>query len=85
MYFTYILYSELRDKYYIGSSENLERRLERHNAGGTPSTKSGRPWKIIYYEQFNSRTEAIKRENQIKAMKSLKYIEMLIQESLFRG
>jgi putative endonuclease len=42
-YFVYILYSQSRDRYYIGSCSNIQTRLERHNAGATPSTKPGRP------------------------------------------
>lgn len=47
-YYTYILYSPTKDRYYIGSSEDPERRLIRHNAGATPSTKPGRPWEVVY-------------------------------------
>ena len=80
-FFTYILYSELRDRYYIGSTENIERRLERHNQGATKSTKSGRPWKVVYNEEYQTKSEAIKRELYIKRMKSRSYIESLINSS----
>jgi len=77
-HFTYILYSKTKDRYYIGSTADVEKRLERHNAGATKSTKSGRPWKIVYSEKYNSKTDAIKRENYLKRMKSRKMIESLI-------
>ncbi len=79
-YFVYILYSELMDKYYIGSSSDIEKRLLRHNAGATKSTKPGRPWKIIYFEEYRSKSEALKREKYIKRMKSRILIEKLIEE-----
>jgi len=80
-HFIYILYSEKRDRYYIGSCADLNERLIRHNAGATPSTKPGRPWKIVYTETHPSKTEALKRENYIKRMKSRAYIENLIGKS----
>ncbi len=78
MYYTYILYSETTDRYYIGSTSDLQTRLARHNAGATTSTKHGRPWKIAYTEQFSEKSNALKRELQIKQMKSRKYIEALV-------
>ena len=77
-YFVYILYSNTRDRYYIGSCENIENRLLRHNQGATKSTKSGRPWILKYYEEYATKTEALKRELYIKRMKSRKYIQNLI-------
>ena len=47
-YYVYILYSEIANHYYIGSTSNTEKRILRHNAGSTISTKQGRPWKIVY-------------------------------------
>jgi putative endonuclease len=47
-FYTYILYSEKLDRYYIGSAQDVRQRLERHNAGATKSTKPGRLWKIVY-------------------------------------
>jgi len=81
VYYTYILYSITRDRYYIGSCSDLKLRLERHNAGNSRSTKSGIPWKVVYLETFNSKSEALKREYYIKRMKSRKYIESLINKS----
>ena len=79
-YFTYILFSGKTDKYYIGSSQDIWKRLERHNAGATPSTKTGRPWELVHVEEFNSKTDALKREKHLKQMKSRVYIETLIKK-----
>jgi putative endonuclease len=65
-------------RYYVGSCSNPQKRLQQHNAGRTPSTKPFRPWELIYTETFNTNSEALKRELQIKKMKSRKYIEGLI-------
>ncbi len=77
-FFTYILYSDSKDRYYIGSTEDIHFRLARHNAGATPSTKAGRPWRIVYTEEFQTKTDALVCENDIKKMKNRKYIETLI-------
>lgn len=83
-YFIYILYSESADHYYIGSCANIESRLQRHNAGATPSTKLGRPWKVVYSEICIDKTEALKRKNYLKSMKSRKYIEQNLLHAMAR-
>ncbi len=78
MFYTYILYSVSKDRYYVGYTSDLAVRLNRHNTGSSSSTKSGIPWKIVYFEEFATKSEAIKRELSIKNMKSRKYIESLL-------
>jgi putative endonuclease len=77
-YTVYILYSQSKDRYYIGYSQNVDERLLEHNNGSTPSTRPGIPWRIAYQEECADKTAAIRRENKIKKMKSRKYIERLI-------
>lgn len=80
MYFVYILYSDKCNKYYIGQTESLTRRVDEHNQGkGGAFTSACIPWALVYHESFESRQEAIKREREIKGKKSRKYIEYLIQ------
>ena len=80
-YFIYILRSSKSYHYYIGSAADPDERLVRHNAGATPSTKIGRPWKIVYTEIFPTKTDAFKREIYLKRMKSKTYLENLIREN----
>jgi len=68
-YKVYILKSELKPRFYIGHTNNLENRLNCHNTGKVRSTKSYKPWKIIYTEEFENKKEAYKREMQIKSYK----------------
>ncbi len=77
-FYVYIIYSEKTNKFYTGYCSNIIERVEKHNNGSTPSTKPGIPWKLVYEECFDSKTDAIKRENEIKRKKSRKYIEFLI-------
>ena len=78
-FFIYILYSEKFDRYYVGHSSDTVKRLERHNKGMVPSTKFYRPWRMIYIEEFKTKSEAAARELEIKNKKSRKYIESLLQ------
>ena len=79
-FFTYILRSTKSGKYYVGQSENLKTRVVDHNKGKVKSTKSERPWELVYFESYNTRSKAYNREQEIKKMKSRKYIETLINK-----
>jgi len=78
MFFVYILYSKSADRYYVGQSENLEQRLQFHNSGGVFSTKPYGSWELKYTENFRTRSEAMRREREIKKRKNRRYIENLI-------
>jgi putative endonuclease len=78
MYFVYILESKKTHKHYIGSTSNLERRLAEHNEGRVKSTKKYIPWKIIYTEEYLTKSEALKRERQIKSYKGGEAFKKLI-------
>ena len=78
-YYVYILYSPSCNKYYVGHTNSLERRLAEHNLGqGGKFSSNCAPWKLVYQEVFLSRAEAMKHEKEIKNKKSRKYIEFLI-------
>ena len=62
MYSLYILWSKSQKKSYTGTTNNLFKRLALHNGGQVKSTKSGRPWILIYHEKYNTLSEARKRE-----------------------
>jgi putative endonuclease len=50
--------------------------------GATPSTKAGRPWKVVFELEFGSKTEALKYENYLKRMKSRSILESLIKNRI---
>ena len=77
MYTTYILWSDRIQKYYVGSMADMIKRLERHNSSREKYTSIGVPWKIVYTEEFQTRSEAIKRESQIKKRGAKRYIESM--------
>jgi putative endonuclease len=78
MFWLYILQSSRDGSYYIGQTKDLDERIARHNLGHSHSTKAKRPWKLMYQEDYQTRSEAQKREYCLKRKKSKKYIEYLI-------
>ena len=77
-YCFYILQSEKDGSYYLGQTANLEDRLKRHNQGRSRYTRNRGPWKLVYQEEFSSRSEAVRREQQCKKRHSKEFIEKLI-------
>jgi putative endonuclease len=72
----YVLRSETTGRYYVGSAEHIDNRVIEHNAGRVSSTRSYRPWVLVYHETFASRADATRREREIKRMKSRRWIEV---------
>lgn len=75
---TYILRC-FDNRYYIGSTKDIDSRLEDHLKGKCKFTKPRLPVLLIYRENFPTYSEARKRELEIKRLKSRKAIEKLIQ------
>ena len=83
-YHVYILLSSDKLHWYIGSTNNLEDRLKRHNSGRSKYTKPFKPWQIVYHEEYKTRSEAVKREFYLKSPKG--YHEYLsIKSSIKTG
>jgi putative endonuclease len=66
MFYVYIIESIRYGTYYIGQTNNLPERLRRHNNGIVKSTKSRKPYRLCYFEEFDTRSEAMFREYEIK-------------------
>ncbi|MEH6682308.1 MAG: GIY-YIG nuclease family protein [Sediminicola sp.] len=79
MFFVYILESERDSTFYIGQSSDLTKRLEYHNTGLSKYTSKKTPWKLVYYEEYETRTEALKRERFLKKQKNRKFYQSLIK------
>ncbi|NUQ81660.1 MAG: GIY-YIG nuclease family protein [Bacteroidetes bacterium] len=78
MYYCYILFSSKTGRFYIGSAADLETRLNHHNAGYDKSTRPGRPWELVWSNQYQTRSEACRKERLIKSWKSAVKIRELI-------
>lgn len=66
MFFVYVLRSEYYNRFYVGMTSNIERRLGEHNKGKTKSTKGYLPWKLFFFEEYPTRASARKREIYLK-------------------
>ena len=66
MYYVYILKSSKNEDIYIGFSEDIKRRVKDHNRGFVRATKPNKPWRLVYYESYADKKDAIKRERQLK-------------------
>ena len=66
MFIVYIIHSIKLNKYYTGSSDDLDRRLKEHNRGKTAFTRRGIPWELVYQKSFLTRAEAARFEKRIK-------------------
>ncbi|MCC5908500.1 MAG: GIY-YIG nuclease family protein [Balneolaceae bacterium] len=75
MYFVYILRSQSTHRHYYGHSGNLEERLKDHNSGKVRSTKGGRPWELIYHEEFETKSEAFRRELFFKSIEGYRFLK----------
>ena len=80
MYYTYIIKSTSSDAYYIGQTNNLQDRIDRHNQNRNKYTKGKGPWKLEYSKSFNSRAEAVRLEMKLKSFKNKQYLEKWIAE-----
>jgi len=78
-HWVYILQSESSGKLYKGQTSDLERRLKRHNtheAGSRRYTyKQKGPWRLLYSEDFSTRSEAMKREKFLKSGQGREWIK----------
>jgi len=74
----YILKSSKNNRYYIGSTIDVNNRLQKHNKGLVYSTKNNRPYKIELIQEYETITKAKQIEYKIKKLKRREYIEKMI-------
>lgn len=65
-FYTYVLVSLKNYDIYVGSTADVVKRVALHNQGRVKSTKGYRPWKLLTHKEFDSRSEAVKREKFLK-------------------
>ena len=80
MFKVYVLEGQKNARYYIGSTRDLESRLQHHNSGKVKSTRFIRPLKVVYAEDYDTRSEARSREIYLKSLKSSRTIRQLIDQ-----
>ncbi|MCE2708281.1 MAG: GIY-YIG nuclease family protein [Bacteroidota bacterium] len=81
MFFVYVLYSPSANKFYVGYTSNLESRLLSHNELGTKDwTKRYRPWNLVYTESYESKSSALKREQELKTGVGREFIQKILNK-----
>lgn len=81
-YYVYILRSLKDQSFYIGFTTDLKSRLSRHARGGVQSTKLQLPYKLIHYEYFINRQDAISREEYLKSGFGRKQLQQILKNTL---
>ena len=66
MYYVYLLQSEKDKRFYVGFTSDLKRRIFEHNTAKVQSTKAFIPYRLIYFEGFRSKKDALNREKMLK-------------------
>ena len=84
MFTVYAIHSETSDKIYIGQTIDINLRLIQHNSEGTNhlgkfTFQNKGPWVLVYKEEFKTRTEALKREKQLKSFRGREFVRSLIK------
>jgi len=75
MYYAYIIKSLISDFYYKGHCQDLEKRIAQHNSGMTVSIRPFLPFKLVYFESFETKEEAIFREKYFKSAAGRRYLK----------
>lgn len=81
-FYVYVLLSLKDNKFYIGSTNNLKRRLKEHQNGKNISTSKRLPLKLIYFEGHLSKLDAERREKYFKTTKGKVTLRTIIRDSL---
>lgn len=69
MFYVYVLKIKNTGRYYIGQTQDLTKRLEKHQRGETKSMKNRGEFELVHVERYSSRSDAMKREKDIKSYK----------------
>jgi putative endonuclease len=79
-FFVYFLQSRKNGTFYVGQTNNIEKRVERHNKGLIKTTKNRTPFDLIYVESYNTRREAMLREKHLKSIKGFKEKKAIVEK-----
>ena len=81
-YTVYAIYSKSLDIIYVGQTNNIEQRLSDHKKGYSNYTAKANDWELFYSENKESRSEAIKREKQLKSSRGRAFLREKLNKSL---
>lgn len=82
MWYTYLIKSKKDNHWYTGITEDLRKRLSKHNNGEVPATKGRGPLELIYYEACISQDDAVAREKYLKSGMGKRYLKNRLKRFL---
>ena len=80
MHYVYVLQSHKDRLLYIGSTDNVEARILRHQMGEVPATKFRRPLKLIFFEAYVEKSDAVRRERYFKTTKGKVTLKAMLRD-----
>lgn len=83
-HYVYTLQSSKDGDLYVGLTADLRRRLGEHNAGKNFSTRRLRPWKLIFYEAYTDKDDALRREKYLKSSQGARLLKRMLKEFLYK-
>ncbi len=84
MAYVYILQSQVNFRYYIGSTNNLNRRINEHNSGLSKYTSLTRPFKLVFSQEFKTIQLAKKIESKLKRFKNKQIIDRIVEDQVIK-
>jgi len=81
-HYLYVLLSQKDGKFYIGSTNDLKRRIAEHRQGKNISTSKRLPLKLIFYEAYPTKSDAERRESYFKTAKGKTTLKQMLRDSL---
>jgi len=81
-YYVYVLRNPKKNFIYVGYSEDLQQRIQKHNSGDVKSTKAYHPFKLIHYEAYRNKKDAKRREQYLKTNRGRTTLITMLKEYL---
>jgi len=81
--YVYVIESIKNDELYIGFTKDLKQRIKQHNEGLNKSTRSYRPWKLVFYEAYINEKDAARREKYLKISQGSRLLKRMLKEYFY--
>ncbi|OGG87299.1 hypothetical protein A3B87_01675 [Candidatus Kuenenbacteria bacterium RIFCSPHIGHO2_02_FULL_39_13] len=82
MFYVYVLMDTEGEKKYVGMTSDLKERIKQHQSHKTWTTSRMKNLKLIFYEAFLSKKDAVRREKYLKTSKGKSSLKQIIRESI---
>ncbi len=82
MYYVYALLSQKDSKFYVGSTQDLRKRILEHNSSMVPSTRRRIPLDLVYYEACRNKADAMHRERYLKTAYGKRFLKNRLKKDL---